>query len=1023
MTKKLCLLVLLLFAIIGNGTAQQTAIYAEPDASFREALDLFNKEKYGAARQLFLQIKSHTAGTNHDLYASSKLYAAVCAAELFNPDAESMLVAFIQEHPVHSGQKLAKFHMGNLKYRQRNYQEAAYWFAGLKTRDVDKDRQDEFLFKKAYSHFMIDEHQTARQLFNQVTNQQSPYFSPASYYNGHIAYLYEEYDVALQHFASLTDDPHFGPVVPYYIVYIYFQEKRFDELLEYAPELLDEATPRRGPEISRLIGEAYIEKSMYEEAIPYLNSYMNSRGSRASNEDHYQIGFAYFITGDFENAIRHLERVTSDDSALAQNAYFHLGYSYIQTDQKRFARNAFIQAHQLSYIDDIARESLFYYALLSFELSYDPNNEAILSFQKYIEKYPDSPRREEAYGYLVDLYLTTRNYKDALESLENTDINTPKLREAYQRVTYLRGVELFNNGNFLSAISHFDKSQKYPDNQTLVSLGLFWTGEAYYRLGQYDNARTAHERFLRTPRASSLDLFYQAHYTIGYTYFRQESYAQAIPPFRRFVNASGQNRRMVNDAILRIADSYFINKDYQNAMDFYSRATRMDVIDTDYAVFQKGLVQGILGNFEEKIAIMRNLINNYQQSSFIDDAKYETANTWLILNNSAQAKSYFSQVIEQHPNSNYVQSAMLKTGLIHYNNNEDELALESFMEVINKFPATPQAQEALAAMQIIYVGLDRVDEYLKLTEELGIADITTAQQDTLTYRAAENRYMQGDCPNAIQSFSNYLERFPNGIFSINARFYRAECYFRADELQRAYDDYKVVVDGSRSQFLENALLRASGIQFQFRHLEAALTYFKQLEEVASLRNNLLMARKGIMRSYHEMQQHQEALTAAENLLKMDRIQSETEQEAHLVRGLSAMAINNTDKARESLTKVINITENIRAAEAMYNLALISFKQGDYETTEKQIFDYINKIAAYDYWLAKIFLLLADVYFETDNTFQAKHTLQSIIDNYEGDDIRKQAVNRLEFINEMEKMMEKPSEDETIEIELGTDPQD
>ena len=1017
MTKKI-VFILMVMSIPLLSISQQTAIHQDPEASFRKAMELYNKEKYGAARQLFLEVKVQSENKNSDIHAGASLYAAICAAELFNPDAEELILRFMETHPTHVGQRLARFHLANINYRGRKFGEAKKWFSTLEAKDIEPNRRDEFLFKKGYSHFMEADKTEAQRLFARVTDQTSSYYNPASYYYGHIAYTKGDHPAALERFEALTDDPAFGPVVPYYIVHIYFLQQRFDELLEIAPGLLEQATPRRVPEISRLIGEAHAERSEYELAIPYLETFMDDAGASASPEDHYQTGFAYFITGAFEKAIPHLERVTSETGALAQNAYFHLGYSYVQTDQKRFARNAFRQAYQMEHLEEIAQESLFKYALLSFELSYDPYNEAIISFQKYIDTYPDSPRREEAYTYLVDLYLTTRNYKDALVSLENTTLNTPRLREAYQRVTYFRGIELFNNGDFQNAINHFRKTQEHQENRLLLASSFYWTGEAYYRLEQYDNSRNAHQQFLATPGARALSYHQRANYSIGYTHFKQESFSAAIPAFRAFIRAGDEDRRLINDAVLRVADSYFINKDYRNAMAFYDRAIEMNTLDTDYAVFQKGLVFGILGNFEEKIATMNMVINDFPHSSFVDDSKYEIANSYLILDNSEKAREYFGFVINQHPNSTYVQSAMLKTGLIHYNKNEDELALNMFMEVIRKFPATSQAQEALAAMQVIYVDLDRVDEYVQLTQDLGIADITTAQQDSLTYQAAENRYLQGDCNSAIQSFSNYLERFPEGFFAVNANFYRSECYFRSDQLQRAYDGYRFVVESSRTKFLENALLRASGIQFQMEHYEQALGYYNQLAEHASTRANTLTAQTGIMRSNFNLERHAEALDAAQTVLNIDKIATEAEQEAHLIRGLSAKVLNKYDIAIESLTKTKNLTTNQRAAEAMYNLALITFKQGDYEEAEQQIFEYVSKLTPYDYWLARTFLLLADVYLEKDNAFQAKHTLQSIIDNYDGAEIRKESQNKFDFIMKMEQSMKQIRETDTLEIEFG-----
>ncbi len=1019
MTKKCFPLLLLLFlAFHQDAMAQRSAIHDEPDATYRQAKELFHKEKYGAARQLFLLTIERINDPKDVLQADATLYSAICAAELFNPDAETLLLSFLEDHPAHHGQKQARFHMGNIKYRQRDYDEAVTWYARLVPRDIDRDRRDEFVFKKGYSHFMTESLATARQLFGQITDATSSYYGPATYYHGHVAYLTGDYDAAMRSFQQLTDDRHFGPVVPYYIVHIYYLQGRYDALLEHAPALLEESTPRRAAEIARLIGEAHFQQSQYAEAIPYLEQFIHHGRGAAGREDHYQLGFALYMTGRMEEAIPQLERAITEADEMTQNAYFHLASAYIKTGQKRFARNAFMQAHQIGIIEDIARESLFNYALLSFELSYDPHNEAILSFQKYVSEYPASPRTEEALGYLADLYLTTRNYKDALTSLEQVSLDTPRLREAYQRVTFFRGVELFNNGAFRDAIAHFEKAQQYTENREILASSIYWMGEAHYRQGQYDEAISRHETFLVTPGASSLDLYPQANYSIGYAYFKKEQYSNAIPAFRKYVAAPGEDPRMVNDAVLRIADAYFITKQYHQAMDFYNRAINLDVIDTDYAVFQKGLVYGITGNFIRKISTMESLITDYPRSSFIDDGKYEIANTWLILDNNTRAKDFFYQVIDQHPNSSYAQSAMLKTGLIYYNENEDMKALDMFKTVVEQYPGTTQAEEALASIRTIYVGLDRVEEFVRFTEEIGIADITTAQEDSLVYQAAEQRYMQGDCAQAIQSFNNYLDRFPGGIFAVNAQYYRSECLFRTNEQQRALEGYQFVIDRPRSKFLENALLRASGIEYNQGNYEEALPYYHQLEEVAEVRNNLLVARKGTMRCLVHMERHQEAMEAANAVLNTDKLSQEEEQEALLVRGLSALSVQQTAVARESLQQVVEIAENRRAAEAMYNLALITFRQGNYEEAEEQIFEYINKLSAYDHWLAKTFLLLADLYIETDNTFQAKHTLESIIENVEDDDLRIKAENKLEFILEQERMMERRQEKDTIEIELG-----
>ena len=77
----------------------------------------------------------------------------------------------------------------------------------------------------------------------------------------------------------------------------------------------------------------------------------------------------------------------------------------------------------------------------------------------------------------------------------------------------------------------------------------------------------------------------------------------------------------------------------------------------------------------------------------------------------------------------------------------------------------------------------------------------------------------------------------------------------------------------------------------------------------------------------------------------------------------------------------------------------------FEDAEKIIFELIKQFSAYDFWVAKSFILLADVYQKVDNTFQAKQTLQSIIDNYKGEDLKKIAQDKLNLIIESEDIEE------------------
>jgi TolA-binding protein len=97
--------------------------------------------------------------------------------------------------------------------------------------------------------------------------------------------------------------------------------------------------------------------------------------------------------------------------------------------------------------------------------------------------------------------------------------------------------------------------------------------------------------------------------------------------------------------------------------------------------------------------------------------------------------------------------------------------------------------------------------------------------------------------------------------------------------------------------------------------------------------------------------------------------------------------------------VIAKTKTVAAAEAKYNLAAIQYARGDYKGSQKTCFELSNNMPNYDYWVAKSFILLADNYLALKDKLQARSTLLSIIDGYEGkDDIVATAKEKLAKIN-------------------------
>lgn len=1006
--------ILLISFIPFTSFAQKTLIYTDKDVDFKMGMELFAKEKYGAAQKIFQKV-IETNRPQTEERVDAEFYAAICALELFNEDAEFLLSQFILKHPESKHIKMAYFNMGNYQYRKKKFKEAIAYYEKVDPSDLNNSQLSEYYFKLGYSYFSKQDYEKAQKLFFEIKDVDNKYATPANYYYSHIAYLNKNYETAQKGFSKLSGNPNFGPLVPYYIAQIYYLQGKYDEVIAYAPKLLDSANVKRAPEIAHILGDAYYKKNKYKEAIPYFELYL--KGGKTSREDAYQIAYAYYKSKDYKKAIENFKKAIKDEDSLTQMAHYHLADCYINTNNKQFARTSMQAASKLNFDPEIKEDALFTFAKLAFELSYNPYQEAISAFENYITQYPNSPRLDEAYKYLVNVYLTTKNYKDALTSIEKIKQKSPDMQFAYQKIAFYRAVELFNDKSLENAIANFDKALLYPKDKNLNALSHYWKGEAYYRLANYSSAINSYKAFLFEPGAALQKVFKTVNYNLGYAYFKQNDYANAIVWFRKYVgtpDAQTEDAKKLNDAFTRIGDAYFVTKEYSNAVDYYNQASKISSLNNDYVLYQKASAAGVLTRFDEKIETLQQLINQYPSSPYSDDAKYELANAYLVKNENNKAMAILTKIVDEYPNSSYVKKSLLKMALIHYNNDENKLALEINKRIIADYPKSSEAREALSNMRTIYVETANIAEFEDYLKTQSI-NISASSLDSAMYESAELRYVKGECENASADFAAYLNKYPNAFFKLNANFYKAECDYKRGLFDAALVGYNFVIGQAKTNFTEKSLIKAAYINFKKENYSAALIAYTKLEELAEVPANIMEARIGQMRSNYKLKQFDASIAAAKKVIEMEKTPNEIIHESHLSMAKSYMALGNDSLAMDEFKVTTNLTKSEIGAEAKYNIAVLQYKKGEYTASEKTIDEIIKQVPSYDYWIAKSFILWADNYVALKDNFQAKATLQSIIDNADNAELIKEAKDKLEAINKSEAEVEAAHKPELIEI--------
>lgn len=1010
--------VFLLFSL--NVFSQQTAIYTDPERGYQLGLDLFYKQKYVAAQKEFQRVLAAEPPLSMEARGNSSFYSALCAAELFHGDAEYLLEEFMENYPENPHYQEALYHLGNYHFRQKKYKKAVEDFSKLEMNDLTQEKRDEVYFKLGYSYYRTNDYDKSSKAFYEVKDGTSKYASASQYYYAHMAYVNQNYETALKSFLKLKESEAFAPVAPYYITQIYYKQGKYDEVLKFAPSVLDSVGAKNGLEISRMVAESFYRKGNYKEALPYLIDYEKNSPNAGRNE-FYQLGFCYYKTGEYAKAIPYFQKVTTPDDTLAQNAYYHLADCYLKTNAKRSARTSFQSAAKNAFDSEIQEESQFNYAKLSYELSYQ--SVAIEAFRTFVQNFPQSAHVDEANEMLVGIYTSTRNYKDALVAIEAIKNKTQPIRAAYQKVAYYRGIEFFMDNKYRDAIALFKTSLTYPVDQSMVAEANYWKGESFYKLAELDDALKAYNDYLYTPAAVTLEHYNLANYNVGYCYFKKEDYTNAQTAFRKYIKDKAQtDPQRYSDALLRIADCFFMLKDQANAMEYYNQAINASAKSSDYAIYQKGVILGIQGRMTEKISTLQRLFDKYPKSVYYDDALYEAAQASMITGENELALTYYHQIIRDYPSGSYMKKAELGEALVYYNQKQDEKALAAYKNIVQKYPNSVEAREALVQVKNISVTQGKVDDYLAYAKNVPNADVSQAAEDSLTYESAELRYTQGNCESAVKDFDNYLQRFPDAIFRVNASYYKSDCQYRNKQYQQALEGYEFIIRQPKSPFTEKSLLNAGQINYRLKNYDKALEDFEKLESTAEVKDNIVAAQTGQLRSSYKLNDYDKAISNAQKVLSSSATDKDLINEAHFIAGKSYFAKEDLTNAKTELTIVSKRTNSEMTAESKYHLAFIEYKLENYKESQKLIFEIQNQVPSYDFWIAKGFILLGDNYLAQKDTFQAKETYKSIVENYQKDpadpeDLKEAARLKLDALTQTESNKNK----EIMEQKLRQEP--
>jgi TolA-binding protein len=615
--------------------------------------------------------------------------------------------------------------------------------------------------------------------------------------------------------------------------------------------------------------------------------------------------------------------------------------------------------------------------------------EVISALRDFRRKYPRSKSQPVVDQLLSDGFLSSTDYQQALTYLDGLgDERGNTLNGTYQRVAYAQAATLYNAGDYSQSLPLLDKSLKYPQDDGLRAAAQVLRGEIYSVGQQYPEAITAYAAAARSARQGGVSdeetqYVQLARYGLGYAYYNTKQYAKAQPQFQAYLNDAAAKPSDPNyyDATLRLGDTYYVAKDYNLALAQYDKVIQANAPDKDYAYYQKGVTLGLLGRQAEADQTLATLLQSNPNSRYAEQAVFQQAQLAFQAGDYQPAVDGYTRLIQNRPTSSLLPDAYQRRGVAYANLEQQDKAVLDFQKVLADYPRTPAAQRALYGLQESLAALGRNEEFDQALAGFKAQNPNSKATESVEFEAAKSLYLAEKYAQALPRVQAYLQQYPDNALAPDARFILADSYYRTGDKAKALPLLKAVVAENKSEFVNRAVGRVADLELENKNYPEAIKYYDRLRQASSNRREVATATLGLLKAYYEGGDYAKARATATDLSTQAGATASATSTALLYQGKADFQLGNLDQAATELAATVAAApSDVNGAEAQYTLATVLFKQKKYDEAIAEAFKVNSNYSAYEQWQGRAFLLLADVYTAQRDIFQARATLNSIIDN-------------------------------------------
>lgn len=988
---------LLLLALSACGVSGLQAAPGSPREFIVRGHELFDLGRWAEARHEFMVARAALRPDQRGDAEEVDFFLAACAVELGSDDAEGALMRFVNDYPRSVFNNNVHFALGSYYCAKGDMVLARQAFRVTDYKALSASRREQFDIRMGCVEFADGNYDLAYDYFDRI-GPRSKYADHALYYKAYIDYASERSGRARQGFRQLEKSDAYKDLVPYYLLQIEFREENYRYVVERGEELAQRSVPERRAELERVIAESWFRLEDYPQAVGHLEAF-GAAGGEFDRDACYLMGFSLYRTARYPEAAEWLRKACGPEDALTQNASYHLADCYLRAGDKQSAMQSFAMANDGRFNAAIAEDALFNYAKLQYELGGGAFNGAINMLTQYVERYPSSPRAEEARTLLVAAYYNSRDYDAAYNAIKNSSACDSDIRAALQKIAYFRGLEAYAAGNLAEAQRCLEESAAVGVSSKYTALNYFWQGEIAFAKGDKVTAAAKYNAYLKRAPKSEREYAF-AWYNLGYCAFSRSRLSSAGEAFANFLRFHPARDHYRADAHNRQGDICYAERLFEAAVEEYDKAIAIGAVpEKHYAAYKRAVTFGLQGLTDQKLRALRQ-IADAGEGEYADAASCELGRSYIALGRYAEGARQLEKFLGDYASSPHRVQACSDLGLAYLNLGDRQKAMHYYDMVVKAAPHSPEAREAMQGIREIYVSDGDIDGYFSYAEQEGMeSDVTSISRDSLSFAAAQKLYLTNRHEVAARSLRSYIRSYPKGSYRADALYYLSDCYLRLGQRKEAVGTLSELADLGTNKYSTTVLERLSELTWADKQYDKAAVAYRKFYDVAPTAADRQKAMTGYVRSTVALGDPQKIADMAADVCARSDAGATALREARFAWAEQLRAEKQHDEAAKLYRILAADVRSREGSAAAYYLIENTFAEGDMDRAEKEIFAFSER-EPQAYWLAKAYILLGDVYARRGDGFQARATWQSVADGYSpaDDGIVAEAKARIQKMN-------------------------